>query len=160
MKQRKTISVDLYGMTGYGPTKTEAKQDAERHLESAMHGSYTPRMYRFPAGYMGVITREPVGGWQYTILGPQDTARHGAGCLGIETADQAERGLRRHIAQNLIFVTDDNGLKVLTHEADRRSHQEYIVWQEYYKELLAQGYSDTDAHRLACEGRGMCSPAA
>ena len=70
MKQHKTISVDLYGMDGYGSTKAEAKQDAARRLTEAMDGSYTPRIYRFPVGHIGVITRLPVGGWGYTILWP------------------------------------------------------------------------------------------
>ncbi len=160
MKQHQTISVDLYGMTGYGPTKAEAKQDAERRLAAAMDGSYTPRVFRFPAGYLGVITREPFSGWEYTILGPQETVRRGAGCSGLESADNAERALRQHIAQNLLFVTDEHGLEVLTNETDRHNHQLYIAWQDYYKELRAQGYGDVDAHRLACEGRAMCPPAA
>ena len=161
MKQHKTISVDLYGMTGTGPTKAEAKQDAERRLTAAMTGLYTPQIFRFPAGYIGVIAREPGSGWQYAILGPGDTTkRYGVSCSGIESADNAERALRQHIAQNLLFVTDENGLEVLTNETDRHNHKLYIAWQEYYKELRAQGYSDTDAHRLACEGRAMCPPAA
>ena len=160
MKRDKRAYVNLYGMDGYGSTKAEAKQDAESKLIEAMEGDYAPHIFRFPAGYVGLVIRLPIGGWQYTILGPEDTVRCGASCSGIETAYAAERTLRLHIAQNLIFVTEDNGLEVLKNETDKANHKAYIAWQLRYKEYRAQGYSDTDAHRLACESRAFCPTAA
>ena len=159
MKQRKMISVDLYGMAGYGSTKTEAKQDAERQLVAATEGYYEARMRRFPAGQVGLLYRD-LHGWNYSILHADRSETNGYALGGYPSRQDAERALRRHIAQNLIFVTEENGLEVLANEADRKDHQMYVAWQGYYKELRTQGYSDVDAHRLACEGRALCPPAA
>ena len=143
MKQHQTISVDLYGMTGYGPTKAEAKQDAKRRVTAAMDGSYTPCVFRFPAGYAVIVTRcHPrwhAQKWEYFYMGPGEDQSPAtpSTCSAYDTPAEAERALRRHVAQLLIWVIEDNGMSVLLDE----------------KELRAQGYSDTDAHRMACDGR-------
>lgn len=162
MKTKKRVVVDLYGMAGYGSTKTEAKADAERQIEKVMDGSYMPAVLRFPAGYIGVISRSApyraAHEWEYSYLMPTDTALGQSSCThsGYETRADAERALRSHIAQCLLWVTEDNGMDVLFDGADRLRHNEYIAWQKRYKEYKAQGYSDTDCHRMACESRAFC----
>ena len=170
MNRDKQVSINLYGMDGSGSTKAEAKHDAERQIEQALDGTYAPLVFRFPAGYIGIVSRtapyRQAQSWEYCYLCPDETQLPAVPCTheGYETRDAAERALRTHIAQNLIFVTEENGLEVLENEADRHDHQRYIAWQvyywPYYQELRAQGYSDADAHRLACDGRALCPPAA
>ena len=166
MKRNKRVYVNLYGMDGYGSTKTEAKHDAERQIEKALDGTYAPLVFRFPAGYIGIVSRTApylqAYNWEYCYMNPNETQLPAVPCThgGYETKEAAERALRTHIAQNLIFVTEENGLDVLTNERDRQDHQEYVTWQLRYKEYRTQGYSDTDAHRLACESRAFCPTAA
>ena len=57
MKRTHEASIDLYGMAGVGKTKTDAKHDAERQIEQALDGSYTPRIFLFPTGYIGIVAR-------------------------------------------------------------------------------------------------------
>ena len=161
MKRDKRVYVNLYGMDGYGSTKTEAKQDAERQIEQALDGSYTPLVFRFPTGYIGIVSRtapyRQAHSWEYCYLNPDETQLPAVPCVheGYETRDAAERALRRHIAQNLIFITEENGLEVLTNETDTLNHQLYVAWRRYYKELRAQGYDDVSAHKMACESRAI-----
>lgn len=163
MKTKKRVVVDLYGVAGHGSTKTEAKADAERQIEKAFDGSYMPVVIRFPAGYIGLTYRSApycaAHGWEYCYLSPDETMLDAATVYthsGFESRADAERALRRHVAQNLIFVTDDNGMDVLVDGADRLHHNEYVAWQLRYRDYKAQGYNDTDCHRMACESRAFC----
>lgn len=158
MKTKQQVAVDLYGMVGVGVTKAEAKADATRKLEQATEGRYEARMLRFPSGYIGLIYRD-LYGWNYSIMQPDRNEAAGYCLGGYETRQEAERMLRIHIAQNLIYVAEDNGLSVILDERDQREHAEYIGWQLRYREYKAQGYSDSDCHHMACENRPFCPPA-
>ena len=166
MKRTKRVYVNVLGMDGYGSTKTEAKHDAERQIERALDGSYTPCVFRFPAGYIGIVSRTApylqAHSWEYCYLNSDETQLPAVPCThdGYETKEATERALRLHIAKNLIFVTEENGLEVLVDETERHQHKAYIAWQLRYKEYRTQGYSDPDAYRLACESRAFCPTAA
>ena len=166
MKRTREASIDLYGMTGCGQTKTDAKHDAERQIEQALDGSYTPSILRFPAGYLGIVTRcNPrwyAQKWEYSYMRPDEEQlpANPPTCSAYDTPADAERALRRHIAQLLIGLTEDDGMSVLREETDRRSHADYIDWQKHYKELRAEGYDERAAHEISCAGRAACSPAA
>ena len=166
MKRDKRVYINVLGIDGYGATKAEARRDAERQIEKAMDGPYAPLVFRFPVGYIGIVSRtapyRQAQQWEYCSLYPDETQLRAFTCThgGYETRDAAERALRTHIAQNLLFVTEENGLEVLTDEGDKLRHKDYITWQLRYKAYRAQGYSDTDAHRLACESRAFCPTAA
>lgn len=160
MKTKKHVIVDLYGMEGVGLTKAEAKVDAEAKLTRAITGYGCPKMVRFPAGYVGLVYHN-LYGFNYSLLSPGNDTRIGGTVIeNHPTRQDAERSMRRHVAQYLIFLTVDNGLSVILDEGDRREHAEYIAWQLRYQEYQAQGYNDTDGHHMACESRAFCPPAA
>ena len=158
--------VDLYGMVGCGKTKAEAKRDAESQIVQALDGSYTPRIFRFPAGYIGIVARcNPrwyAQRWEYFYLRPgeEQSPASPSTCSAFDTPDRAERALRNHVAQLLIGLTEDDGMSVLVEETDRRDHADYLGWQVHYKALRASGHSEQDAHQMARYGRAACSPAA
>lgn len=166
MKAKKQIVVDLYGISGYGSTKGVAKTDAKRQIARALSGSYAPTIIRFPAGYIGLIYRSApyraAHSWEYCYLSPEETMLTTSTCMqsGFDSLAEAERALRLHVAQLLIFVTDDNGMDILIDGASRLRHNEYVAWQKRYREYRAQGYTDTDCHRMACESRAFYPPAA
>ena len=150
---------NLYGMTGVGRTSTDAKHDAERQIEQALDGSYTPSILRFPAGYVGIVTRchprQHPKRWEYFYMQPgeEQSSSSPYTCSAFDTPAEAERALRKHISQLLIGAIEDDGMSVLIEDADKRSHADYIDWQAHYRELRSQGYDDTAAHRMACYGR-------
>lgn len=159
MKAKKHVVIDLYGMEGYGSTKAEAKADAEQKLQRATDGFYSPRLYRFHSEYIGLVYRN-LNGWHYTYLRPDNTNADFYSVGPFQTPGETERKLRAHIAQNLIFVTDDNGSSVILDERDQLEHTEYVAWQLRYKEYRAQGYNESDCHRMAYESWAPCPPAA
>lgn len=159
MKTKKRVVVNLYGMDGYGATKADAKADAALKLTNATMGRYEPKMLRFPTGIVGLVYRD-LYGWQYSILHEDRDEADCSNLVSCATRNEAERKLRFHVAQNLIFEVDDNGLSVILDSADRLHHNEYVAWQKQYKEYKSQGYSDTGAYRMACESRAFCPPAA
>ena len=166
MKRTHEASIDLYGMAGVGKTKTDAKHDAARQIAQALDGSYTPRVFRFPAGYLGIVTRcnprSYAQKWEYCYMRPEEEQLPASPCTcsAYDAPADAERALRRHMAQLLIGVTEDDGMSVLREETDRRNHADYIDWQKHYKELRAEGYDERAAHEMSCAGRAACSPAA
>jgi hypothetical protein len=150
-KRQHTTSVDLYGMPGHGRNVAEAKAHAATRLCAAMDGTYAVRLFRFPTGIVGVVSRDPFSGWCYTVLKADQTHQLGATCSGMASADVAERRLRYAVAQILVFVADDNGVSIIENDADRGDHAQYVAWQERYRAYRGLGYSDADAHRMASD---------
>src|SRR6478609_1422907 len=93
------INMEYCGMPGAGATVREAKQDAARKIESALSGTYTPRLIRH-GDYSAFIWREPMGGWHYKIVDRDDDGHlYGAGGVTWTESD-ACTSCARHLAQN------------------------------------------------------------
>jgi len=158
MRTKKQVTVDLYGALGVGHTQAEAKTDAARRIACAFrdgHGfaSYSPKMLRFPNGAVGLLYRD-LAGWNYSVLWPGHDRQDGYSVgLWVDTQREAERSLRRHMAQLHIFETDDDGMSLLLpdDEDGRKEHARYLKFQVAYRQYKAEGKSDHDCHRLACE---------
>jgi hypothetical protein len=99
----------------------------------------------------GVVWREPWCGWYYSILEharPADApswhyTRHGH----FATSEEAERALRKHLAQwHLNVSKDDRAADVITNVQDQREHL------EYYNLVAAQA---EEIARLAKERHGL-----
>ena len=124
MKRTHEASIDLYGMAGVGKTKTDAKHDAEHQIEQALDGSYTPRIFLFPTGYIGIVARcHPcfhAQKWEYFYMRPGEEQSPASPytCSAYDAPADAERALRRHMAQLLIGLTEDDGMSVLIEDAD------------------------------------------
>jgi hypothetical protein len=145
-------SVDLYGMNGYGMTVKEAKTDAIAKITRAMDGTYSPRIAVF-RGTMGILTRD-LDGYRYRLieLGKlQDTLFVDAGGIAIMPGDRSSsyNSMLFHMAQNGWDGSEDES-PLLVNVPDKQAElKSWIRWQKSYKSLRAQGYADTDAHRLA-----------
>lgn len=60
------VNIEYFGMPGSGKNVTEAKKDAGKRIEQALHGSYQPTMIH-SRGYALVIWRDPHG-WRSNII--------------------------------------------------------------------------------------------
>jgi hypothetical protein len=147
MTRTKTIEVTLYGITGFGSTRAEAKAAAEARITAALDGHDIPTMLRFPMAIVGLVYRD-LWGWQYSIMTDQ-MQRGYVVHTNAQTAQEAERMLRRHVAQNLLFQVEDHGLSVMQDAQDRADHVRYVDWQECYRAAAKKGYDDADARRIA-----------
>jgi hypothetical protein len=90
-KQNGTHTVTLYGVTGTGPTRAEAKADAEVRLTALVYGSPTPFVITY-RGWTGLVYREPAGWCARTIApGSAGIQRAGCGCCYGELAEAVDR---------------------------------------------------------------------
>ena len=152
----KHVEISVHGALGYGYTPKEARAHAISRIETAFTDAisgYHPVMIRFPKGDIGLMYRD-LEGWQYSILWSQDDDKR---CYGsgqhYDNAKQAEVHLRRHMAQQYIFASDDNGMSILDpfDTEGQKDHAKYVKFQLAYKEYQTQGKTAQDCHRLACE---------
>jgi hypothetical protein len=154
-RSRKPITISLHGATGTGATKAAAIAHAADRIATAFFdetSSYAVTMIRFPNHSVGIIFRT-LEGWAYNQLwGDQDHKTLYA--IGVyATPRDAERMLRRNVAQDLIWDTPDQGRTVLLPDDERglADHEYYLTFQQAYRRFAAEGKSDGDCHRLACE---------
>jgi hypothetical protein len=154
MKRPRTVDVTLYGCTGTGATRTEAKARAAARIACAFTDDwrYNPEIVRFPRGEIATVYRT-LEGWTYGILWAADTAKtlYGTGCfLRKEDAMQA---LRRHVAQGYWDDGATEGGQALLSEGDttgKRAQAQYATWQHIYQALGQLGHDADTCHRLAC----------
>jgi hypothetical protein len=148
------ITISLYGVTGMGMTKAAATAHAADRIATAFDEtySYAVTMIRFPDHSIGVVFRT-LEGWTYNRLW-DDQEQKTLYALGMyATPREAERMLRREVAQGLIWATPDQGRAVLLpdDETGLADHERYLTFQQAYRHFADEGKSDSDCHRLACE---------
>lgn len=151
------VSITYCGVDGFGRTLKEARKYAMDVL-SRFVAHHTPKLV-YIAGHFILVTRDPEA-WSYRIIDPEDLEKKAddltvvCNHLGYMSASEAERAGRRHLAQNLIFGTPDNGMSVLKNENDRREHVSYIGWQLACRDAASRGLSDAEQREFANrEGR-------
>lgn len=159
MKRMKpSHTVTLYGATGTGPTAAAAKAHAIQKIAQAFtdQGDYAPRLTRFPDGLIGLVFRS-LDGWGYDLLHPDTTQRTCYGQqMGLASAKLADVHMRRAVAQEYVFTTEDQGTGVLQ-DGDTeglRDHQHYVRFQVAYRQYADEGKPDHECHHLACDASG------
>ena len=139
-----TIKIEYFGMPGEGPTVKEAKLDAGRKIEAALHGSYAPTFLTF-GDYTALVWREPTG-WGYRLLSEKDNTLY-ASCN--DSRDEAMRRAKRHLAQLAELTIPDEEILAYVHKDDRREIENGIRWQREMRDLAAQGYTDQEARYIS-----------
>jgi hypothetical protein len=152
MAQR--VRMTYCGMDGEGSTLTAAKQDAARQVER-----FLDEISEQKAGFIGkyfCLTYRTKTSWYYSIYHPGEPLDHfkrvaGHWCCSATDAEDAERCLRKHVAQWIYGETDDKGLALLEihNDKDRQSIAHWCDWQAAYRIARAQGMNDQEAREAA-----------
>lgn len=148
------IKVEHYGVEGTGRTLKEAKADAGRKIKAMLEGDYTPETITF-RGLVALIWREPWGGWYSKVIsetGALDASRRLSGCASHSSRDEARASTRMQLAQ--MDWTAGDGLTVPEILIDEREAREFLSWARFqlaYQRFKADGLSEVDCHRQACE---------
>lgn len=157
------IRVEYCGMPGTGRTVREAKQDAARKIEAALDGTYQPMVLSY-RGLTAVVWRVAKHGWVYGFLHEleashfercEPTCYPGAGEAEPTTALLA-------CVNHMVSITRQEGeidsplfdaLPPDMAAEARRTLALQAPWQDEfqrrYREAIAKGMSDNDAHAYA-----------
>lgn len=144
-----TVTVNYFGVSGTGRTVKEAKLDAGRKIEQSL--SHRPRVYRHKALSL-FVWADPAGG-SYTITDGQDdkSGRHLCSASEGSFDDATQKGIRHLLSYNRpvgdyeIPSWADSYAQGLVAEWARSDR-----FQVAYKEAIAAGKTDTEAHYAAC----------
>lgn len=163
--RQKRAQVTLGGTTwdGYGATAAQARKDAEARrdadLERLMKQSFSPRVFDTPDGRIAVVHVLSDGTWGYSfhdrLIGDK-RLRQGGSASGGWTERDAERALRRNLAQQAIKLHPetgkcDSGEHYLEEEdtEGRKEHLRYCNWQLRYAMAKAAGKDDAACRSYA-----------
>lgn len=144
---KKTKTYLHCGIAGHGATAKEAKKNAiekvRAFVDDAIHGPYVGK---FDGGYVIVVYRTE-DNFAYRIIGP---ALNSHVVCGSRYCDRelVIRAARQHLAQTVSTI--DNVRTDLVDPFDRQDLINYFDWQRRYADFKDKGYSDQEAHRLAC----------
>lgn len=145
---------DLAGIIGTGATKKAAQEYALKQVEHALHDMIQPYVQHFPCGTVGLVFRAPQG-WWYQLIDGDDNRQCGTVACNGSRASVID-AMRRHVAQNRIFIDADHGWSCITNEQDRAYHVQYVRWQLWYRQAAEQGRDDTAARAYAnTQGDGL-----
>lgn len=152
------VSIEYYGMNGSGKNLTEAKRNAGAKIERALEGTYWPSVISFK-GWLAFIYRDPVSGWWYQLLSPEEqrnfaikaTRIHGT--TNYDEFEDAVRHARSHLAQCLIDPSDtmtyEHTNEVILNDADRKEHAYQCNWQLCYRTWSNLGKDDNECREHA-----------
>lgn len=135
-----TVRITYYGMDGEGRNVTEAKKDAGRKIEEALHGNYTPFVLARD-GVAFVAHRNPQG-WGYTIFRDDES---GGSSYCSDTREGTIRCMRSHAAQYFADSTPDYGASYIENAEDLHAHISLINWHRGYRAWLDAGLSKAEA---------------
>lgn len=148
-----TVTLNHYGITGSGPTVTEAKRDAGAQITQLVRDLEAGPHIEVAAGHTIVATRD-AHGWGYSIVWPDGhIGRSGSG-----RADREEtiRSARMHVADaawtHEIGATmgDEAFLaQFKLSPADKRDLMGRWQWQRAYRRAVDNGASDETARDVA-----------
>ena len=165
-----TVNVTYYGMDGAGRNVTEAKRAAGAKIESAMTGSYQPKIFS-SRGYAVMVWRDPCGWRNSVIASPNGFYAEPCYSSGREDYwDECARAIL-DLAQltwdgaELIPPCLAESEKLAKREfaknqnTGRRLLGEFASWRGFqlaYRHAKANGIgeNDCDWHRWGCEHSG------
>lgn len=161
MKNGTKINLEYFGMPGSGATVTEAKQDAGRKIESLLQDLGMPLLLHHK-GAVAILTRDTYG-WGYRLfdvstLKAYQYAGHCSG--GFDSREECLKAAVHHLAQNMRRIGEkDAEIFDALPERDRAlARREFAIeaerddlFQTRYREALARGMENGDAHDYACQ---------
>lgn len=150
----KEKSAVICGVTGFGSSVTEAKNNAKENIEKYFLQNRTPHIFKL-GWYIGLIWVEFVEGyafsqWHYRLINLQEDRSSGEIKLscssGYPNFEKAERAMRFHAAQNLFEFATDDPENIVLNEDDKVEHARWCNWQRLYRRvaLLHPDWDDTD----------------
>ncbi|MBU1747880.1 MAG: hypothetical protein KKA73_09330 [Chloroflexi bacterium] len=148
-------TVNLHGMTGYGPTAKKALEDAQERIRRALTGDYDPIVVVAPtSGEIAVIYRDPIGGWTRQIYDRAGTLVSDSMGYGHDI-DRAgiERSVRQDLAQRTFKLDGPTGLDVLVDPVGHRTHMDWMQWQYRYRAWHEHGADNPQARTMANDGQ-------
>jgi len=142
-------------MEASGRNVTEAKKEAARKLQSAMHGSYTPTILAY-RGYAILIYREPQYEWHTRLIADPERGIVEGPVYGSQEGDRetAEIQARRHLAQLGWQHEDRFEVPTILAPHDRAGLSSFRFWvgfQLAYRVARGNGLPDCEAHEWACD---------
>jgi len=154
MRRPKVYRVTRGCLTGEGATKQLAKADLEKQIQWVLTEYGTTMECRF--GHVLVISGQP-GGWQTTIITPDEIAHHGASKShsafhGMRPRQGVLLGQRLHIAQSAWSLDCDDGDHLLKAGLDPEHAgmlASWMNWQRSYAKNIAAGMKPNEAHHAA-----------
>lgn len=134
-------------------TPRDAKTALLESAAKALGGIHLPRWFRFGDRY-AVIYRIP-SGWWYEVASPETPAYEDGvslrvGSIGpFDSVEEAERALRRHMAQLLMDPRRDYTAEEIVDPRDLESHRSYYRWQAGYAYAMDMGLPDEACRQVA-----------
>ena len=139
-----------------GPTKFEAQAALFDQVEAALaRCRRVPTLIDTLQGVVGVVWADPNGYCYFisdnkAVAGASISAR---GFCSFNTFEEAERVLRRHLAQWLFDPKKPGDCAwLITHPDDRAQHLDWVRWQRAYSDGKKRGMTDQEARDYATTG--------
>jgi hypothetical protein len=163
---KKQVTYRVGEETYSADTLTQAKEKAKEHAEYLLSGNWSPRFLSW-RGHDIIMWRGRYG-WEYRIVYPDQRAEgkcYSEGSLGFlwgngfnEEDGKSEEKAWARACHHLAQVTwehadgaDDSSFPAwVTDEKERESLVGWAKFQVQYTALRAEGYTDTQAHAMAC----------
>lgn len=163
---KKQVSYRVGEETYSADTLTQAKEKAHEHAECLLSGNWTPHFLLW-RGHELIMWRGRYG-WEYRILYPDQRAEGNcyaegmqgylwANCFTQEDGNNESKAWARakhHLAQvtwDHVDGAEDSAFPEWVSEPeDRESLADWARFQVRYKALRAEGYTDIQAHAMAC----------
>ena len=158
MRKAKTVTVSRGWLTATGATKAEAKANLEPMIDAACNAAALHIEKRFECI---IVVAANATGWSVSVCHPHTMESGGklaSTCqYGPQPYEDVVESARNWAAQNswTVDITDDerfieqSGLKPNTGKQDEL--RRWIKFQRRYIDLVAEGVTPNDAHRMAME---------
>ncbi len=149
----------LCGITGFGATLREAREDALRQAGKTLdrlRDDSVPRIVAW-CGFIGIVYRD-IGGVNYAVIAdPSNEVCTGqiqacTLCAPETSMADAERELRQYLAQ--LAWSPDAGTEppeILEDEKGRGEFHAWAKWQTAYADATQNGASDEETRRITNE---------
>ena len=149
MRKVRVQIVNIAGVEGKGPTKKEAREDAERQIRYAVEGDYTPSALSFRGRTM--LVWRSIGGYCSAFVYPEHQGDIGAICYhsSVDSKQKVLQSCKLSLAE-LGWNGVEEGSPYLDNAADQDDFRRWVRFQQAYAVAREQGLGDSDAHRAAC----------
>lgn len=144
--------VNYLGMSGVGPTPTQARHQAAGLIEQALTGSYDPQIINY-RNNAALVYRTPLYGWCWKLIQISGILETGL-LMGIgnptDSLDQAIAEARMEVAK-LGWRSSDptTAPSFILDIGQRHEFQAWATGQVRYREARAKGYGHIEAKLYA-----------
>lgn len=150
-RRKQQIEVRRGDVWASGETKMEAKKLLEERVDEALQ-YHAPKLIHAEGADCAFLIVHTPSGWQSRMIDLGEKVLTLGGCtFGYRSREDAERGVRAHLAQKMMQFDGRTGEEVIVDEEDRKDHLRWVRWQYAFRELRAEGVEFEQCHRLAPE---------